>query len=100
MTEKLKALDGQKAEVFELAYVWLKSQDRKVFPLVQTVKEFEKREIKGRLPKALVTGSDLLKFYPELPKKKFSSLLKKAFEYQIEHPKAKKSEILKRGLKI
>ena len=97
LTEKLQALDGQKAELFELAYFWLKSQGREISSLNQILREFEQREKKGRLPKALVTGSDLLKFYPNLPREKFSFVLKQAFEYQMEHPKAKKTEILKKG---
>lgn len=99
-TEKLLALEGQKGEVFELTYFWLKSQNREIFSLNQILKEFGKREIEGRLPKALVTGSDLLKFYPALSKEKFSFVLKKAFEYQMENPRAKKAKILKEGMKV
>ena len=93
-TEKLQALEGQKKQVFELTDFWLKSQGLKVNSLNKFLKEFEKREEKGRLPAPLIKGSDLLKLSPTPTKQEFSSLLKQAFEYQMEHPKALKSEIL------
>lgn len=94
-TEKLKAFNGQKKQVFELCFFWLKSQKKDESSLNKILQEFEKREQKGQLPASLVTGSDLLKLFPALPKKNFSFVLKQAFEYQMEHPQAKKFEILK-----
>ena len=94
-TEKLQALNGWKKQVFELTNFWLKSRGLKTDPLNKILEEFENREQEGKLPAPLVKGSDLLKIFPELPKLKFSSVLKQAFEYQMEHPKASKSEILK-----
>ena len=95
-TEKLQALNGQKKQVFELTSFWLKSRGLKIDPLNKILEEFENKEQEGKLPAPLVKGSDLLSFFPELPKQKFSSILKQAFVYQIEHPKASKSEILKK----
>ena len=93
-TEQLQALDGQKKQVFELTDFWLKSQNLQADFLRKILQEFENRAEKGKLPEPLVRGSDLLNLFPSLPKQQFSSLLKQAFEYQMEHPKALKSEIL------
>ncbi len=94
--EKLKALNGQKKQAFELASVWLKSRKLDDSPLKTILWEFEKREQKGHLPAPLVTGGDLLKLCPDLPQQKFSSALKLAFERQITHPQEGKAEILER----
>ena len=96
--EKIQAFHRQKAQVFELSDFWLKSQKGEKQILHTALKEFEKREQKGRLPDPLVRGADLLKVSPPLLKNQFSSLLKQAFEYQMEQPQAKKSEILKKIL--
>ena len=95
-TEKLQALDGQKKQVLELSSFWLKSQNSDITALNHILQEFEKRKQEGKLPEPLVKGSDLLKLFPTLPKKDFSLTLKWAFEYQMEHHKAEKSEILEK----
>ena len=95
-TEQLKALNGQKRQTFELTDFWLKSQGLKTSFLRRILREFEKRERAGKLPVPLVKGSDLLKLSPVPPKQQFSSILNKAFEYQMEQPKAGKSEILRK----
>ena len=95
-TEKLQAFNGQKNQVFELSSFWLKSLNSNDSSLSKILQEFEKREQKSQLPAPLVTGSDLLKFFPALPKQNFSFVLKKAFEYQMEYSQAGKSEILKK----
>ena len=64
--------------------------------LNKIIQEFDKRQIQGMLPTPLVRGSDLLKLTPRPIKQNFSFLLKQALEYQMENPKAKKSEILKK----
>lgn len=94
LIDKLKALDKQKKQVFELAYFWLKVQSLDLEPLKKALREFEKRQEKGRLPKALITGFDLLKNFPSIPQKQFPYLLKKAFKYQIQNRQTKKSEVL------
>jgi len=95
-TERLKALDGQKKQVFKLCFFWLKSQKKDKSSLNTILQEFEKREQKGHLPTPLVTGSDLLNCFPSLSQKNFSSVLKTAFEYQMDHPQTDKSDILKK----
>lgn len=94
-TERLQALDGKKKQVFELTDSWLKSRDLKPDSLNTILREFKRREQGGKLPIPLVKGSDLLELSPIVPKQRFSSLLKQAFEYQMEHPEASKSEVLK-----
>ncbi len=98
-TEKLQALEGHKKPVFELTDFWLRSQNLKTDSLKKILQEFNKRDQNGKLPTPLLRGADLEQFYPDLPKEKFSSVLKQAFEYQMEHPQTEKSEILKNIIK-
>ena len=56
-------------------------------------KEFQKRAKNGKLPKALVTGFDLLK--TKRPKESFSKILKQAYHLQLTDPQLTKEEILK-----
>lgn len=99
LTTKLKALSGQKKPVEELAGFWLDSRGEKRDSLNHILREFKKREKKGGLPPPLITGSDLLQASPAPPKQKFSLLLKKAYEYQMEQPESSQKEILKHILK-
>ena len=94
-TEKLQALNGQNKQVFELADFWLKSQNLELDSLNKILYEFEERQKEGWLPSPLVNGNDLLKHFPNQAKQKFSLILKQAFAYQMEHPKAQKYELLK-----
>ena len=95
LTKKLLALNGKKEPVAELSRFWQDSQRKNSDSLIKTLQEFEKRQSQGFLPAALVTGSDLLQLTSPPPPQEFSSLLKQAYEYQIEYPQAEKSEILK-----
>ena len=56
-------------------------------------KEFQKRAKNGKLPKALITGLDLLK--TKRPKESFSKILKQAYHLQLTDPQLTKEEILK-----
>ena len=102
-TEKLLAFNGQKNQVYELTSNFLESKilKRKDLQKVKKnfsfiFKEFQKREIRGQLPPALVKGADLLKAPFAIEKKNFSKILKQAFIYQMENPKLNKTEILQK----
>ena len=102
-TEKLLAFNGQKKQVYELSSHFLKSgnlQKKEIQKLKKDLKlifkEFNKREIKGRLPPALVKGADLLKLASAVKKQNFSKILQKAYCFQMEQPEINKREILKK----
>ncbi len=95
LSEKLKALEGQKGPVFELSFFWQKSQNLCLEGLNQTLRRYERIQKGGRLPSPLVKGFDILERLPQLPRHKISPLLKEAYEIQIQKPSAGKSEILK-----
>lgn len=95
LSENLKLLEGKKQQVLELSFFWWEILSLDSSALKKIQKEFEKREKEGKLPPPLVKGEDLLKLSPPPPRKLFSSLIQKAFEYQMQKPLAKKSEILK-----
>ena len=99
LTEKLQALDGQKKQVSELSGFWLQSQGFDRHPLNEILQEFEKRQKEEKLPPPLIKGSDILEAFPKAPKHCLASILKQAFEYQMEYPQSSKSDILKK-LKI
>lgn len=99
-TDKLLSLNRQKHVVAKLAGFWLDSLRKNRKALNFILQEFEKREKKGCLPKALVTGADILQLSPTPPKPKFSLLLKKAYEYQMEQAQASSQDILNHIMKI
>ncbi|MDE0092513.1 MAG: CCA tRNA nucleotidyltransferase [Oligoflexia bacterium] len=101
--EQLIAFNGQKSQVYELTYNFLESgvlKNKNLPKLKQNLKfvfkEFHKREVKNKLPPALIKGADLLKLSPPVKKSHFSKILKQAFNYQMEKPKLKKKDILKK----
>ena len=102
--DQLLAFNGFEKQVYELTYHFLnsghlKNQQKLKQKLKFIFKEFKKREIKGRLPPALITGSDLLNLTPAVKRQNFSKILRQAFSYQMENLSLTKKEILKK-LKI
>ena len=102
-TEKLLAFNRQKKQVYELSSHFLESgslQKKETQKLKKDLKlifkEFNKREIKGRLPPALVKGADLLKLASAVKKQNFSKILQRAYCFQMEQPELNKKEILKK----
>ena len=64
--------------------------------LLSLLKEFQKRAKKGKLPSALLKGSDLLNKKPVIKKEDFSKVLKKAYHLQLSYPQLTKQELLKK----
>ena len=95
LTQKLQAFNGQKDQIFELTSFWLESQNSNTLFLKKLLKDFEQRQKGGKLPPPLVKGSDLLKHFPTIQKRKISFFLQQAFEYQMEQTQASKTQVLK-----
>ena len=93
-TEKLQSLEEKPDQILELTNQWFKTQGLSSDSIKKVFNEFKKREKDGRLPASMVRGEDIMKHFPNLPKHKFSSVLKRAFDYQMNHPHCRKSDIL------
>ena len=108
-TDKITAFDKKPKQVYQLTQALLNAGIIEKEPTaVDTLKkdlkfyfkEFNKRAEKDKLPSALLTGSDLLKIQPSIPKQSFSRILKKAYDCQIEQPQFNKKQILKKVIKM
>ena len=88
-----KTLNKKKLNI--LPKTKLKKPVNKIADLNKILKEFDKRQKKGKLPPPLIRGDDLLENFPSVTRTKFPSLLDQAFEYQLKNPLSGKPEILK-----